>query len=372
MTTYHVYTHDRLGEEAIADGFSWPGFSIGGLWLVTRHLWKFGLLVLAAEFGLIGALFAATRDDAPTWLIASLPAFVLLRGLIGLRSGDWREDSMGRRGFTFLATVQADSAEMATTRALRGARSMTGAGGEDGGSSGSRAPAAGGAATSAASPGTISEIDFERLGIASGGAEVRGRSRPSDDGAPRGGWRIDRRVGFAMAAVAVAAGALVLTLVAARREPPRAEDAESSPGDPGLVQSSPSPGSPAVVHAPAPQGVASAATASVQPADAPSAAPAPAPATGPVSLSRSPVDAGGTGSIPAPGEPSREDAQPADRSPAAMERAWLRHYRAPAACTNPTDWDVYVECVNNRLRAREAFERQWSGSEASGEGTPDD
>jgi hypothetical protein len=367
MTTYHVYTHDRLGEEAIADGFSWPGFFIGGPWLVARRLWKTGVLVLAAEIALLGAFFAWTQGVAPSWFVASLPAFALLRGLIGLRSSDWREDSMGRRGFTFLATVQADSTEMASTRALRDAHSASAMAGQDGGSSGSRSPGAGGATMSATSPGTISEIDFERLGLASGGAEVRDRSRPPDDGASRGAWRIDRRIAFAMAALAVAAFALVVALVAARREFPRAEETAALPEDPGHAQSV---ALPAVVQAPAPRDLAAAPTAPAR-AVGTTADPA-APAIAPDPAGPSTEDARRTGAATATAGPSQENAQPPDRSPAAMERAWLQHYKAPAACTNPTDWDVYVECVNNRLRDREAFERRWSGAQATGEGTRDD
>jgi hypothetical protein len=367
MTTYHVYTHDRLGEEAIADGFSWPAFLVGGPWLVARRLWKTGALVLAAEIGLLGAFFAWTQGAAPSWFAASLPAFALLRGLIGLRSSDWREDSMSRRGFAFLATVQADSTEVAATRALRDANSASATAGQDGGTSGSRAAGAGGAAMSAVSPGTISEIDFERLGLASGGAEVRDRTPPSGDGAGRGAWHPDRRVAFAVAALAVAAIALVVTLVVARTGFPHAEETAALPEDPGRAQPV---ASPAVVQAPAPRDLAPPPTVPAQ-AVATAAGPV-APAIVPDPAGPSPADAGGTGVATASTGPAPESAQPPDRSPAAMERAWLRNYKAPAACTNPTDWDVYVECVNNRLRAREAFERQWSGGRASVEGARDE
>lgn len=52
-----------------------------------------------------------------------------------------------------------------------------------------------------------------------------------------------------------------------------------------------------------------------------------------------------------------------DRSQAAMESAWLRYFQPSANCVNPADWDTYVECTNQEIRERQAFEQKWSAGQ---------
>jgi len=40
-------------------------------------------------------------------------------------------------------------------------------------------------------------------------------------------------------------------------------------------------------------------------------------------------------------------------------RAWLAYYSAPASCEHPVDWTAQVECGNQYMRAKRAFEAQW-------------
>jgi hypothetical protein len=41
------------------------------------------------------------------------------------------------------------------------------------------------------------------------------------------------------------------------------------------------------------------------------------------------------------------------------EAAWLAYYKAPASCEHPPAWADQVECGNQYMRAKKAFEQQW-------------
>jgi hypothetical protein len=58
-----------------------------------------------------------------------------------------------------------------------------------------------------------------------------------------------------------------------------------------------------------------------------------------------------------------EDVEP---SQAEKEAAWDSYYRPGARCDNPSDWEVTVECGNERIRARAEFDRKWSKGEIRG------
>ena len=49
-----------------------------------------------------------------------------------------------------------------------------------------------------------------------------------------------------------------------------------------------------------------------------------------------------------------------DSSAADKEAAWDAYYKPNVRCNNPSDWDVTVECGNERIRARAEFDRKWS------------
>lgn len=41
-------------------------------------------------------------------------------------------------------------------------------------------------------------------------------------------------------------------------------------------------------------------------------------------------------------------------------RAWLAFYSSPTSCEHPVDWSAQVECGNQYMRAKQAFEAQWA------------
>ena len=45
--------------------------------------------------------------------------------------------------------------------------------------------------------------------------------------------------------------------------------------------------------------------------------------------------------------------------------AWAAFYSAPASCDRPADWSAQVECGNQYMRAKKAFELKWAADHAS-------
>jgi hypothetical protein len=366
MATYHVYVHERLPDEAIRDGFSWPGFVLGWFWAFRKRLYRTGVSCLVAEIVLIGGFFFAQAAHATLWALGALLAAILVRAFIGLRGTYWRENSMGWRGFQFAESVQAEDADLAIARALRVSRTSTttihAATGSPGAASGAgvggmaRTSGAGGPEKAA----TISEMDFEKLGLAPA-SQARSSESQLDAGngtagrtiggmARAAGRKPARKVlAFAAAAlVLVIAGGLVIWSQVGRHElttPP-----SEVPDDEGAVAAD-------AVEASAPV---------VDAGPGAGAAPAPPASTGPLPVTGTPAAAGSQASANATqGRPAPPTGPPAirDRSPAAKAAAWDRYYRQPSNCVNPKDWDAYVECVNQRIRARDAFEQKWRSGE---------
>jgi hypothetical protein len=369
MATYHVYVHERLPDEAIRDGFSWPGFVLGWFWALRKRLYKVGVSCLVAEIVLVGGFFLAQAAHATLWALGALLAAVLVRAFIGLRGTYWRENSMGWRGFQFAESVQAEDPELAIARALRVSRTSTttihaAAGGTDGSSgagvSGTARTSGVGGAEKAA---TISEMDFEKLGLAPASQARSGESQLDAGNGTAGraiggmGRAAGRKPGkkvlaFAAAAlVLVIAGGLVIWSQVGRHEvatPPFDEAAD----DEGATVATAAEASATVVDAQSQPGAA--------------AAPAPPAGTGPLPVTGAPAAAGSQAAANATqGKPAPPAGPPAirDRSPAAKAAAWDRYYRQPSNCVNPKDWDAYVECVNQRIRARDAFEQKWRSGE---------
>jgi Protein of unknown function (DUF2628) len=120
MAVYSVFEPPERGNDAVGhaeqfafvrDGFSFPAFFFGPIWMAWHQLW----LVLIAYLGLIIALalgmwaFAASGDvRALTGLLVSL--------LIGLEAASLQRWTLMRQGFHDRGIVVADDPEAAERR----------------------------------------------------------------------------------------------------------------------------------------------------------------------------------------------------------------------------------------------------------------
>lgn len=316
MTTHHVYVHDRHGNEAIKEGFSWPGFLLTWIWAFDKHLWRTGAGLLAVQLGVVGVVYAGQAAAASLWTIAAVLVDLLCRAFVGQLGNYWRENSMDSRGFVFEGSTQAATPAEARGRVL-GAGQIADSAGP--GLARFRAPAA---------------ILAAALLIALVAALWPDREAPAPTA-----QRPDAEP------------------PAARPEAARPEQEATAPPigplrplDRGLPRSTPAvvPRPPASISRPA-----AATDRSTAPAAAAAGNPAPqSVSTGTPAPPSGVAPAGAVGQGPA-----------SNRSPAAKEAAWHRYFRPSANCNDPPDWDAYVECANQQIRARAAFDQKWAAGQ---------
>jgi hypothetical protein len=70
-----------------------------------------------------------------------------------------------------------------------------------------------------------------------------------------------------------------------------------------------------------------------------------------------------------PAENQREQPQTDAETRKQKELAWSTFYSAPASCEHPADWTAQVECGNQYMRAKKAFEERWALEHASAQAT---
>lgn len=320
MTTHHVYVHDRHGTEAIKDGFSWPGFLLTWIWAFDKHLWRTGAGLLVVQLGLVGAVYVGQAAEAPLWTIAAVLADLVCRALVGQFGNYWRENSMDPRGFVFEGSTQAATPAEARGRVL-GVGQISDSTGS--GMARFRAPAA---------------ILATVLLVAIVSALWPDREAPAPTSR-----RPDAEPAIAEPAARPEAAYPEQATPAPSIEPPRSLDRSLARPTPAVVPTSPASPSRPAAAAVRPTAPATSVAVNPPPRSAPTGTPAPPSSAAP---------AGAVGQAPA-----------VNRSLAAKEEAWLRYFRPSANCTNPPDWDAYVECANQQMRARAAFDQKWAAGQ---------
>ncbi|NBN65645.1 DUF2628 domain-containing protein [Pannonibacter tanglangensis] len=99
----------------VRDGFSAPAFVLSGLWMLWNRLWLPFLGYLVLTLGLeLGTLALGTSVPGVAAFCASL--------LIGLEAGTLRRWQLERRGYRFVAVVEAGSLPEAEIRYFLGSQ----------------------------------------------------------------------------------------------------------------------------------------------------------------------------------------------------------------------------------------------------------
>jgi len=119
MAVYTVHEPPRRHDDALAhterfvfvrDGFSWPAFLFGPLWMLRHRLWLAFIVYLLVVF----ALGAATRvAGAGDWVLG---ISLLVALLIGFEASTLRRYALGRRGWNTVGVVVGDDLESAERR----------------------------------------------------------------------------------------------------------------------------------------------------------------------------------------------------------------------------------------------------------------
>lgn len=120
MALYSVYlpssgqmsTREIMGRAIfIRDGFSWGAFLVPALWLAYRRIWRWLLLYVLVQAGLIiGAMTIALNPGLSTVISLIVALF------FGMSSREWWGAALERRGFEMAGIVQGATAEDAERR----------------------------------------------------------------------------------------------------------------------------------------------------------------------------------------------------------------------------------------------------------------
>ena len=116
MKNYNVYKHPAFGIQAVKTGFSWPALCLGIFWMLAKKLWGIAGLwsLLFLLLNIIGAYALEINSAFPYVVLAGGNiAFLLLPGFKG---NEWLAKNLGKRGFVYLGSIQAESPEAAAAR----------------------------------------------------------------------------------------------------------------------------------------------------------------------------------------------------------------------------------------------------------------
>ena len=111
MRTYKLYRHPTMGLKAVKEGFSWPGFLFGTLWLLGKGLFGAMLVVL----GICLVLSRVTDNEVAIFVISLLVSFS-----IGASGNDMWGKKLTKRGYQLLGKFQAANRQAALAQAVVG------------------------------------------------------------------------------------------------------------------------------------------------------------------------------------------------------------------------------------------------------------
>jgi len=120
MALYSVYVRksaDPLAHEKIRlikPGFSWLAFIFPVVWLLFQRVWRWFLVILAVEIGLV-VLFEQFR--LPEWSLLLAGLAVML--YVGISARDWLGAALERRGFRMMGSFSGEDEDEAYAAYVR-------------------------------------------------------------------------------------------------------------------------------------------------------------------------------------------------------------------------------------------------------------
>ena len=114
MKEFNIYQHPTGKQEAVKQGWSWPGFFFGPIWALVKKLWGLGAGLLVAVIVL--SIFPSDSD------LGALASLVILAIYIvcGAKGNKWRESNLASRGYDHVDTVSASNPEGAIALHMKG------------------------------------------------------------------------------------------------------------------------------------------------------------------------------------------------------------------------------------------------------------
>jgi hypothetical protein len=95
----------------VRDGFSWPAFLFGPLWMLRHRMWLALIIYVALMIAVNAGLRRLALPGEATFLVGALIAL-----LIGIEAGTLRRFKLARRGWNNVGVIVGDDREMAEQR----------------------------------------------------------------------------------------------------------------------------------------------------------------------------------------------------------------------------------------------------------------
>lgn len=115
IKTYKIFSSPLGSNEAVKQGWSWPGFFFIIFWAFVKKMWVLGSSVLVLLIVLVmieEGIEASSGVEAPAWQIAIINGtFWVVSVIFGVSGNQWREKNLLSRGFEYKDTVYAENPE---------------------------------------------------------------------------------------------------------------------------------------------------------------------------------------------------------------------------------------------------------------------
>ena len=107
---FDVYKHRIQGYEAVKQGFSWPGCFFPLIWALVKRLWLHAI-VLFVVIGLFQSSLDIWRAEGKhgSVLALNLLGYICVGFIVGSMGNQWRSNSLIRRDFDYIWTVDAET-----------------------------------------------------------------------------------------------------------------------------------------------------------------------------------------------------------------------------------------------------------------------
>lgn len=117
MKTFLLFEHPDKGLKAVKSGFSWPAFFFMFIWACVKRLYRFGLLMFCIWLFIAGT-YALSIYEAWDFSDATYVVLLLIYALVmGIAGNKCLSQSLAKRGYRLVKTVQAESARVALAEA---------------------------------------------------------------------------------------------------------------------------------------------------------------------------------------------------------------------------------------------------------------
>lgn len=114
MKQFKIFLHPTGQQEAVKQGWSWPGFFFGPIWALVKKLWGLGAGLLVTVI-----VLSVFPSDSGLGMLATLVTLAIYI-ICGVNGNKWREGNLVSRGYDHVDTVSASNPEGAIALHMKG------------------------------------------------------------------------------------------------------------------------------------------------------------------------------------------------------------------------------------------------------------